>query len=82
MWAQIDGGGLIHDAANVIEELQKQLAAVTAERDAAIEDLKKDRHCLLCANHRENNGDCFGMAMCGTKHPDWKWRGMGESNGI
>lgn len=51
---------LIRDAANVIEELQNQLAAVTAERDAAMNDLnaigKGDEICLYCI-HNLDGGD-------------------------
>lgn len=78
---------LIRDAANVIEELQNQLAAVTAERDAAIKDLKKHRKYKCdCCYYNEIQSQYTPCRDCQSPisnyGDDWKWRGKGESNGI
>lgn len=70
------------DAATAIEALRADLARVTAERDGAVEDLRK---------HREHKCDCcyyadkqsrFPCADCqspiSTYGDGWKWRGIKE----
>lgn len=67
------------DAALAIETLRAELARVTAERDAAIEDLEeimfKGGHnidtCHFCTN-----GQCYGRG--GTQACEPKWRGIKE----
>lgn len=77
----------IHDAANVIEELQNQLAAVTAERDAAVEDLKRaifdgdTNSCTFCKHENSKSESPYCLAnFC--DNDEWEWRGKDESNGI
>ena len=68
------------DAANAIERLQADLARMTAERDAAVEDLEeimfKGGHnidtCHFCTN-----GQCYGRG--GTQVCEPKWRGQKEN---
>ena len=67
---------LCMDAATAIETLRADLARVTAERDAAVEDLEeimfKGGHnidtCHFCTN-----GQCYGRG--GTQGCEPKWRG-------
>lgn len=71
--------GLYEKAALAIETLRADLARVTAERDAAIEDLEeimlKGGHnidtCHFCTN-----GQCYGRG--GTQACEPKWRGIKE----
>ena len=71
--------GLYEEAATAIETLRADLARVTAERDAAIEDLEeimfKGGHnidtCHFCAN-----GQCYGRG--GTQVCNPLWRGIKE----
>lgn len=72
-YSSIDGQ-LLEDAADAIESLTRQLAEVTAERDAAVEDLKTLEHatgyCLVCKY--SSHGDChYPNNKCG-----WQWRGV------
>ena len=70
---------LLLDAATAIETLRADLARVTAERDAAVEDLEeimfKGGHnidtCHFCTN-----GQCYGRG--GTQVCEPKWRGIKE----
>ena len=70
---------LLLDAATAIETLRADLARVTAERDAAVEDLEeimfKGGHnidtCHFC-----KNGQCYGRG--GTQVCEPKWRGQEE----
>ena len=69
-------------------QLEKQLAEVTAERDAAINDLKAGAWCENCA-HYADMAECGELPMCyvcrvecyckdcndGNK---WAWRGLKE----
>ena len=68
---------LLLDATTAIETLRTDLARVTAERDAAVEDLEeimfKGGHnidtCHFCTN-----GQCYGRG--GTQCCEPKWRGI------
>ena len=65
---------MAQDCLNAIESLTRQLAEVTAERDAAVEDLKTLEHatgyCLVCKY--SSHGDChYPNNKCG-----WQWRGV------
>ena len=68
---------LLDDAADALEQLQAELERVTAERDAAVEDLEeimfKGGHnidtCHFCTN-----GQCYGRG--GTQVCEPKWRGI------
>ena len=74
-----EGIKMCQDAALAIETLRADLARVTAERDAAIEDLEeimfKGGHnidtCHFCTN-----GQCYGRG--GTQACEPKWRGIKE----
>ena len=74
-----EGIKMCHDAALAIKALRAALARVTAERDAAIEDLEeimfKGGHnidtCHFCTN-----GQCYGRG--GTQACEPKWRGIKE----
>lgn len=74
-----EGIKMCQDAALAIETLRADLARVTAERDAAIEDLEeimfKGGHnidtCHFCAN-----GQCYGRG--GTQVCNPLWRGIKE----
>lgn len=77
-WAE--GIKMCQDATLAIETLRADLARVTAERDAAIEDLEeimfKGGHnidtCHFCTN-----GQCYGRG--GTQACEPKWRGIKEN---
>lgn len=74
-----EGIKMCQDAALAIKALRAELARVTAERDAAIEDLEeimfKGGHnidtCHFCTN-----GQCYGRG--GTQACEPKWRGIKE----
>ena len=61
------------------EELDEQLASVTAERDAAVEDLRKNRarKCDCCAYAgRSERWPCVDCQSSISNYGDgWKWRG-------
>ena len=73
-------------AADVIEAQAEQLSAVTAERDAAMQDL--NGMCWCCKNAKPWVGNlvtCEKLSAHGVlanggrrKCPDWEWRGDGE----
>ncbi len=54
-----------------ITALKKQLAEVTAERDKAVEDLRKAAQCDTC----KHNGDIFCNAEACKDGDQWQWRG-------
>ena len=54
-----------------ITALKKQLAEVTAERDKAVEDLRKAAQCDTC----KHNGDIFCSAETCKDGDQWQWRG-------
>ena len=66
----------------IVQELKEQLAKVTAERDAAIEDLKLSRLCETCKFNDEDFDlpfvNCLSPEVCelGNK---WQWRRLEES---
>lgn len=72
--------GLYDEAATAIETLCAALARVTAERDAAIEDLLDAAitPCSYCKQNPNNGGACdmdndnHEMFSC------WEWRGIEE----
>ena len=74
-----EGVQMCIDAATAIETLRADLARMTAERDAAVEDLEeimfKGGHnidtCHFCIN-----GQCYGRG--GTQVCEPKWRGIKE----
>ena len=75
---------LIRDAANVIEELQNQFAAVTAERDAAVEDLKRaifdgdTNSCTFCKHENSKPESPYCLAnFC--DNDEWEWRGKEQT---
>lgn len=75
-----EGIQMCQDAALAIETLRADLARVTAERDAAIEDLLDAAitPCSYCKQNPNNGGACdmdndnHEMFSC------WEWRGIEE----
>ena len=69
-----------------VEQLTAQIASVTAERDAAVEDLRKNRarKCDCCAYAgRSERWPCVDCQSPISNYGDgWKWRGTqkGESD--
>lgn len=57
-----------------ITSLKKQLAEVTAERDQAVEDLRKAAQCDTC----KHNGDMFCHAEACKDGDQWQWCGVAE----
>ncbi len=86
------GADEVHIPMNAIEENEKlraDFARVTAERDAAVEDIKHNNNCTVCAyglsqgDCETNDYDCENCrANCECKscrnENNWKWRGMKE----
>lgn len=72
-----------------VGELEKQLAEVNAERDAAIKELKKaaddNGRCYGCKWLDEATDKCtnkLGKIECDSvKNNMWEWRGKGEQHG-
>lgn len=69
-----------------VEQLEKQLAVVTEERDAAVADIKHTDNCDVCVSSlshgdcESNNFDCEKCkADCRCKtcrnENNWEWRG-------
>ena len=73
------GGNAPKIIADLIESLTAQLASVTAERDAAVEDLRKNRarKCDCCAYAgRSERWPCVDCQSSISNYGDgWKWRG-------
>lgn len=72
----------MQSAVRQAEELDEQLASVTAERDAAVEDLRKNRarKCDCCAYAgRSERWPCVDCQSSISNYGDgWKWRGAGK----
>lgn len=51
------------------------IESLSAQCEAAIRDMGMTAHCVICAHHRDNGGNCIGVSMCGEHRPRWKWRG-------
>ena len=66
-----------------IATLTARAETAEAERDAAVEDLKQDRHCTLCKHHMSEGGDCYGVSKCAVKgiRVGWEWRGQQAGEG-
>ncbi|MPM88569.1 hypothetical protein SDC9_135673 [bioreactor metagenome] len=47
-----------------LARLRAELERVTAERDAAVEELYNAAPCFACVNFNRNSGDCFGAGRC------------------
>ena len=64
------------------KRLEKQLSSVTAERDAAVEDLRKNRarKCDCCAYAgRSERWPCVDCQSSISNYGDgWKWHGAGQ----
>lgn len=67
------------EKAQRIAELEKELAAVKQERDAAVRSLSCLRHCVDC-KHRSISGHKEPCKSCVkddvTEKPNWEWRGV------
>lgn len=62
----------------IVQELRKELARVTAERDALIRDMKVyGSGCYSCKHFDEPNGKCKAEEPCGVNN-NWEWRGIRE----
>ena len=55
--------------ASMAREVEKDatIARLTAERDAAIIDLRGSGTCFSCKHFRRNGGNCFGAGRCRTE---------------
>lgn len=64
--------------ATVVDSLRADLARVTAERDAAVGDLREVAECINCKHRIYNGGTCAGGRICavGGKKKKWQWRGL------
>ena len=79
-----DGIKMAQNAATAIETLRADLARVTAERDAAVDELRGK--CSVCSHYTpyHNDGPCASCkfeAACFVpeKATDkWEWRGIRE----
>lgn len=60
---------LLEKAVDAIEQLVK-------ERDAAVEDLKKNNKCCICKHKKENIQDCQHYSSCGLVYIHFEWRGI------
>ena len=58
-------------------KLESELRYLTAERGAAIDDLRQANFCSQCRLHVANR--CSGLHKCG-KCADWEWRGAKANN--
>lgn len=77
----LPGDNIPHFAGYVVIGLESpEVSRLTAERDAAVRDLRRDSHCLQCKKHRSVGGDCLGFSMCGQDRPSWQWRGPCAEN--
>lgn len=76
--AEIDDAPTIDpETLPIVRQLRAELARVTAERDAAVQDLCVDTKCFICA-HLPDDGNmahCEHYARCGLNYWLWKWRG-------
>lgn len=62
----------------IVQELRKELARVTAERDALIWDMKVyGSSCYSCKRFDAPNGKCKADEICGVNN-NWEWRGIQE----
>lgn len=85
-----EAAATIEQLVSKTEELEKQLAEVTAERDAAIKELKKaaddNGRCYGCKWLDESTDECtnkLGKIECDSvKNNMWEWRGKGEQHGL
>lgn len=59
------------DALAYIQQLE-------AERDAAVEELRRTHNCNICKHHKKSGGTCEGWSVCGYNIPNWEWRGIRE----
>lgn len=71
----------IHDAYAYIQQLEAELAAAKRERDAAVEDLRKDEKCNYCKHDgteadRDPCKTCFHVGGGGFSKRNWQWRGV------
>mgnify|MGYP007081988212 CR=1 FL=1 len=71
----------------IVQELKEKLEHVTAERDAAIADLKRIAICKFCANGCAKKGracftcdnrECTCKSCFGRRK--WEWRGLVAEN--
>lgn len=63
----------------IVRELQEKLKRVTAERDAAIEDLRLFGHKCNCCKHFDRPFTCIAPEPCGV-NDNWEWRGHVAEN--
>lgn len=75
--AEIDSTPTINpETLSIVQELKEQLAKVTAERDAAVEDLKlifnAGRNCRICAKTNYCIDKDFVIGKCSK----FLWRGI------
>lgn len=75
------------DSTATITYLQNQLSKVTAERDAAVRDLRHRDNCDICIGSQNYisgcNGECLDCNLdCRCKdcrnESKWEWRGIKE----
>lgn len=68
--------GKIEQLEEAIGRMAIELAAVKKERDAAVEDLKKNNKCRICKHKKENIQDCQHYNSCGLAYIHFEWRGI------
>lgn len=59
-------------------KVNEDLCVRTKERDAAVEDLKKNNKCCICKHKKENIQDCQYYSSCGLAYIHFEWRGIDE----
>ena len=73
--------GLYEQAASALESMQEELDRVKAERDAAVEDLKKaifddcTNFCTFCAHQNPKLEAPYCLAYF-CENDEWQWRGL------
>ena len=71
----------LRDSASALESMQEELDRVKAERDAAVEDLKKavfddcTNSCTFCAHHNPKLEAPYCLAYF-CENDEWQWRGL------
>jgi hypothetical protein len=75
------GCAILRDSANLLESMQEELDRVKAERDAAVEDLKKaifddcTNSCTFCAHQNPKLEAPYCLAYF-CENDEWQWRGL------
>lgn len=70
-----DAADAIENLIAKVERLRSELATVTTERDAAVEDMKVNYKCCICKDYELCCKTPNMTPKCGINYLNFKWRG-------